>query len=94
MQKATREICELQLEDPTLTPYFQYLEEHKLPTSESESRRIILECENFEVIDRVLHHDNPGDSSQWCVVLGIDKLNTSGYHPQTDGLVEILIEHC
>ena len=35
MQKATREIRELQLKDTTLTPYFQYLEEHKLPTSET-----------------------------------------------------------
>ena len=23
-----------------------------------------------------------------CKLLGVDKLNTSGYHPQTDGLVE------
>ena len=69
MQKATREIRELQLKDTTLAPYFQYLEEQKLPTSESESRRIVLECENFEVIDGVLYHDNPVDASQWCVVV-------------------------
>ena len=25
---------------------------------------------------------------QICRVLGVDKINTSGYHPQTDGLVE------
>ena len=72
MQKASREIRELQLKDTTLTPYFQYLEEHKLPTSETESRRIVLECEKLEVIDGILHHDNPVDSSQWCVVVPSD----------------------
>ena len=72
MQKAVRDIRELQLKDTTVTPYFQYLEEHKLPTSETESRRIVLECEKFEVIDGVLYHDNPVDSSQWCVVVPSD----------------------
>ena len=60
------------MKDTTLTPYFQYLEEHKLPTSETESRRIVLECEKLEVIDGILHHDNPVDSSQWCVVVPSD----------------------
>ena len=69
MQTATQEIYELQLKDTTLTPYFQYLEEQKLPIDESESRRIVLECEKLEIIDGVLHHDNPVDSSQWCVVV-------------------------
>ena len=68
MQKAAREIRELQWKDTTLTPYFQYLEEHKLPTSETESRRIVLECEKLEVIDGI-HHDNPVDSSRWFRVI-------------------------
>ena len=72
IQKAAREIRELQLKDTTLTPYFRYLEEQKLPTSETESRRIVLECEKLEVIDGVLHRDNPVDSSQWCVVVPSD----------------------
>ena len=42
MQRGTQEIRKLQLKDTTLTPYFQYLEEHKLPTSETESLRIVL----------------------------------------------------
>ena len=50
MQKVARE---LQLNDTTLTPY---LEKHKLPTSETESQRIVLECEKLEVIDGILHH--------------------------------------
>ena len=53
MQKAMREICELQLKDTTLTPYFQYLKEQKLPISETQYRKIVLECENLEVIDGV-----------------------------------------
>lgn len=44
-------------------------EEEKLPTSETESRRVVLECEKLEVIDGVLHHDNPVDPGQWCVVV-------------------------
>ena len=76
MQQASREIRELQLRDTTLTPYFHYLERQKLPTSETESRRIVLECEKLEVIDGVLHHDNPVDFSQWCIVVPGDLRQT------------------
>ena len=31
-----------------------------------------MESEKLEVIDGVLHHDNPVDSSQWCVVVPSD----------------------
>ena len=50
--------------------------EQKLPSNESESRRIVLECEKLEVIDGVLHHHNPVDSSQWCVVVPSDLRQT------------------
>ena len=76
MQKATQEIRDLQLKDATLTPYFKYLEEQLLPTNESESRRILLECEKLEVIDGVLYHDNPVDHSLWCMVVPSDLRQT------------------
>ena len=76
MQKAALEIRELQLKDATLTPYFKYLEEQTLPSCESEARRIVLECEKLEVIDGVLYHDNPVDSTQWCVVVPSDLRQT------------------
>ena len=76
MQKAALEIHELQLKDATLTPYFKYLEEQTLPSCESVVWRIVLECEKLEVIDGVLYHDNPVDSTQWCVVVPSDLRQT------------------
>ena len=163
-RKASHEIRELQIVDSDLVPYFQYLEEKKIPPNERQAKKLILECEKMEIIDGVLHHEDTADPSRWCIVvpqqfpltqrgnkyvvvfmdyftkwveayavpdqqaqtvarllvenivcrhgvpqellsdrgsnflsdlmlevcslLGIKKLNTSSYHPQTDGLVE------
>ena len=69
IQRASQEIRELQLKDNDLLPYFQYLEEGKLPEDERNARRIVLESEKMEVIDGVLHHDNAADQLQWCIVV-------------------------
>ena len=63
LRKASQEIRGLQREDVELLPYFQYLEERTVTTSEQESRRLVLECEKVEVIDGVLHHEDAAVSS-------------------------------
>jgi hypothetical protein len=69
IQKASHEIHELQIDDIDLLPYFQYLEEGKLPENERDARRIVLESEKMEVIDGVLRHDSAADQLQWCVAV-------------------------
>lgn len=69
IRQASHEICELQIKDIDLLPYFQYLEEGKLPENERDARRIVLESEKMEVIDGVLRHDSAADRLQWCVAV-------------------------
>ena len=61
IQKASQELRESQMKDDDLLPYFQYLEEGKLPENEQNARRVVLESEKMEVIDGVLHHDSAAD---------------------------------
>ena len=72
MRKASQEIRELQMGDNDLLPYFQYLEEGKLPTCEQDARKIVMESEKLEVLDGVLHHDNAANPLQWCIAVPKD----------------------
>ena len=69
IQKVSHEIRELQIKDNDLLPYFQYLEEGKLPENERDARRIVFESEKMEVIDGVLRHDSVADQLQWCIAV-------------------------
>ena len=57
------------MKDDDLLPYFQYLEDGKLPENEQNARRVVLESEKMEVMDGVLHHDSAADQLQWCIVV-------------------------
>ena len=46
----------LQREDPTLLPYFSYLEEGVLPDDKTLARELVLSKSQFEVIDGTLFH--------------------------------------
>ena len=67
--KASQELRESQMKDDNLLPYFQYLEDGKLPINEQNACRVVLESEKMEVIDGVLHHDSAANQLQWCVVV-------------------------
>lgn len=54
IQKTLHEICELQIKDNDLLPYFQYLEEGKPPENERDAHCIVFESEKMELIDGVL----------------------------------------
>ena len=72
IQKASQELRESQMKHDNLLPYFQYMEDGKLPEIERNARRVMLEGEKMEVINGVLHHDSAADQLQWCVVVPTD----------------------
>lgn len=53
------ETCCLQREDPELMAFFLYLEDGKLPDNPSTARWLALEKSRFEIIDGILHFENP-----------------------------------
>ena len=53
------EIRDLQQQDPSLVVRCRYLEHGQLPDGEQESRRLVLESQNYEVMQGVLFYEPP-----------------------------------
>ena len=51
---------------------FLYLSQNVLPEDEKERRRIVSESRHFDVIDDVLHYENPHIPGKWCVAVLIE----------------------
>ena len=49
-------VSELQHKDPTLRPVIEYLEMGKLPSSQKQARSLLLEANDFMLIDNLLFH--------------------------------------
>ena len=64
-----REITEHQRKDPNLFPIICYLEKGTLPDNERESRRLVLESFQYDMVDGVLHSENPVIPGSWRVVV-------------------------
>lgn len=62
----TNSIVEAQQEDLELLPFLSYLEKEELPDDEKLARRLIMESEQYDVIDGVLYHKN---LDKHCVVV-------------------------
>ena len=57
------------MEDIDLLPYMQYHSHGLLPEDQKVARKIVLESQHYEMINGVLHHDNPNQPGRWCVVV-------------------------
>ena len=53
------EIRDLQQQDPSLVVRCRYLEHGQLPDGEQESRKLVLESRNYEVMQGVLYYEPP-----------------------------------
>ena len=67
-----KDIRNLQEKDPDLVPLVWYLEKGELPTEKEMSERIVLESARYDLIDDVLHSENPATPGRWCIVVPRD----------------------
>ena len=63
------DIGQLQRQDSHLLPWFNYIENDKLPTEETLVRRLVMEQDWFEIVDGVLYTHNPAKSEQLRLVV-------------------------
>ena len=68
-QQKLRELSALQKSCEELKPMFLYLADGILPDDEKVARRIILESRHFDLLDGVLHHENPQSPGTWCTAV-------------------------
>ena len=52
-----------------MSHYIQYLEHAVLPADERTAQRVVLESKRYEMIDGILHHEDPLHPGQWCIVV-------------------------
>ena len=46
-----------------------YLADGTLPEDEKVARKVVLESRHFDLLDGVLHHENPHSPGRWCVAV-------------------------
>ena len=68
-QQRLRELSTLQKSCPELNPMFWYLADGTMPEHNKVARKIVLESRHFDLIDGLLHHENPHSPGKWCVAV-------------------------
>ena len=68
-QQRVDEIRRLQREDSELVTIFQYLEDGKLPDTDTSARRLALEKSRYEIIDGILYFENPSVPGKWRIAV-------------------------
>ena len=63
------EIQHMQMADADLLPYIEYHTTGTLPKDQKLAQKIVLENQHYEVIDGILHHENPNCPGHWCIVV-------------------------
>ena len=66
--RSMSEIHALQ-QNPDLVSFFEYLEQGIIPTDDKVARKLVMECKKYELIDGVLHFENPAFPGCWCIVV-------------------------
>ena len=69
VQVSQEEIKKLQNQDEYLVCYVNYLDCGSLPSDDHTARKVVLESKNFELIDGLLHHEDPACPGCWCLVV-------------------------
>ena len=67
--ESEKQIHQLQMIDIDLLPYMQYHSQGLLPEDQKVTRKTVLESQHYEMINGVLHHENPKQPGRWCVVV-------------------------
>ena len=64
-----RDLSKLQKSDSALRAMFAYLADGVLPDEDKSARKVILESRHFDLLDGVLHHENPHTPGRWCLAV-------------------------
>ena len=64
-----QEIGKLQRNDPDLQPIITLLECGELPPNEKVAKKLALEQDQYDIIDGILHHENPANQGYWRIVV-------------------------
>ena len=63
------ELSTLQHSDPGLCAIIDFIEREELPEDEKLAKKLALEQDQYEMIDGILHHENPANPGQWRIVV-------------------------
>ena len=64
-----QEIGKLQRNDPDLQPIITLLECGELPPDEKVAKKLAFEQDQYDIIDGILHHENPANQGYWRIVV-------------------------
>ena len=66
-----KDLSNLQRSCAQLKHMYSYLSEGTLPEEEKLARKIVLESRHFDLLDGVLHHENPHRPGKWCLTVPV-----------------------
>ena len=69
-------IATMQKNDADFQLMMSYLDSQELPDDEKRSKWIVLNSAHFELIDGVLHRENPHSPGRWCLVVPVEYRST------------------
>ena len=69
MQAVSSDFIAEQCGDAELKVFIDYVRDGKLPEDEKAARKVVLHGKYFDIVDGILHHENPLYPGRRCVVV-------------------------
>ena len=63
------ELAEAQAKDPEIAAVIRYVRDGVIPENQILARRLTLEGPQYDMLDSVLHHENPNQPGEWRIVV-------------------------
>ena len=70
-QQRLKDLSNLQQSCAELKCMYWYLTDGTLPEEEKLARKTVLEGRHFDILDGVLHHENPHSPGKWCLAVPV-----------------------
>ena len=70
-QQRLKDLSNLQQSCAELKCMYWYLADGTLPEEEKLARKIVLEGHHFDILDGILHHENPHSPGKWCLAVPV-----------------------
>ena len=70
-QQKLKDLSNLQQSCAELKHVYLYLSNGTLPEEERLARKAVLESRHFDLLDGVLHHENPHSPGKWCLAVPV-----------------------
>ena len=70
-QQNLKDLSNLQQACAELKGMYWYLSDGTLPEEEKLARKIVLESRHFDLLDGILHHENPHSPGKWCLAVPV-----------------------